>query len=301
MLDWNDLRYVQAIARAGNIADAADALGMHQSTVVRRLNAIEKNLGVRLFDRFSTGYVATAAGEEFCQTAKRIEADILNLDRKINGRDMRPSGVVRVTTNDILLKLLTASFAALRQAYPEIALEVIMSSELFNLAKRDADVAIRMTKQPSELLVGRRVGKVARAVYASKGYLKTHPNLKDLSNHDWIGCDENLANPDVHWLKQAFPDLTFYYRINTCTGMLAAVKEHLGLAVLPCYAADGDPDLVQVHPPIAELEKDLWILTHEDLRYVARVRAFIDFIASALAPQCALLEGQQHVRELVGI
>lgn len=110
-----------------------------------------------------------------------------------------------------------------------------------------------------------------------------------------------IANPDVHWLKQAFPDLTFYYRINTCTGMLAAVKEHLGLAVLPCYAADGDPDLVQVHPPIAGLEKELWILTHEDLRYVARVRAFIDFIASALAPQCALLEGQQHVRELVGI
>lgn len=115
MLDWNDLRYVQVIARAGNIADAADALGMHQSTVFRRLNTIEKNLGVRLFERFSTGYVATPAGEEFCQTAKRIEADILNLDRKINGRDMRPSGVVRVTTNDILLKLLTASFAAQRQ------------------------------------------------------------------------------------------------------------------------------------------------------------------------------------------
>lgn len=301
MLDWNDLRYVQAIARAGNIADAAEALRMHQSTVFRRLNAIEKDLGVRLFERFSTGYVATSAGEEFCQTAERIEADILKLDRKINGQDMRPSGVIRVTTNDILLKLLTPGFAALRQAYPEIELEVMVSAEVFNLAKRDADIAIRMTKQPPELLVGRRVGKIALAVYASKGYLKTHPNLNNLSNHDWIGFDESLVNPDASWLKQAFPNIRFCYRINTCTGLLAAVKEHLGLAILPCYAADREPDLVQVHPPIAELQKDLWILTHEDLRYVARVQAFIDFIASALAPQRALLEGQQRSGELIEI
>lgn len=292
MLDWNDLRYMQAIARAGNIADAAQALGVHQSTVFRRLNAVEKDLGVRLFERFSTGYVPTSAGEEFCQTAERIEADILHLDRKINGQDMRPSGTVRVTTSDILLKLLMPGFAALRQAYPHLVLEVMVSSERLNLAKRDADIAIRMTNHPPELLVGRRLGRVAMAVYASKEYLRTHPNLQNLSSHAWIGLDESLVSPDANWLKQAFPDLTFRYRINTCTGILAAVKEHLGLAVLPCYAAAADPDLVQVQPPIAELEKDLWILTHEDLRYVARVRAFMDFIAAALASQRALLEGQ---------
>ncbi len=158
MLDWNDLRIVQAIARTGNVAGAARELGVHQSTVFRRLNALEKELGVRLFERLPSGYIPTSAGEEFCQTASGVEADIAALSRRISGRDMRPSGTVRVTTADIfLLKLLMPCFAAFQKAYPEIELEAIASMELFNLTKRDADVAIRTSNRPPETLVGRRI------------------------------------------------------------------------------------------------------------------------------------------------
>lgn len=293
-MNWNDLRYVKAIARTGNIADAARELGIHQSTAFRRLNTLEENLGVRLFERLPSGYRMTAAGEDFCQTAERIEADISALNRRISGQDLRPKGTIRVTTTDaLLLKLLAPCFAQFRTAYPEIELEVLISKEVFNLTKRDADVAIRTTKQPPETLVGRRVSSVAMAVYGSQKYLKTHPNLSDLSKHDWVGFDESVIDTaTARWFKQTVPGAKCQYRLNTCIGILAAAKEDLGLSVLPCYLGDSEPSLEQVHLPIAELEKDLWILTHEDLRYVTRISTFIDFVATSLTQNQDLLEGR---------
>lgn len=283
-MDWNDLKYVKTIAHAGSVADAARVLNVHQSTVFRRLNTLEKELGVRLFERLPNGYVMTAAGEDFCQAAERIEADIANLNRRISGQDMRPNGIIRVTTSDALfLKLLSPCFAKFRVVCPEIELEVLISTEVFNLTKRDADIAIRTTKQPPETLVGRRVAAISSAVYGSKQYLKTHPNLSHLGRHDWIGFDEAIIDSaTARWLKQMVPSDRCQYRLNTCAAILAAVKANLGLAVLPCYVGDSESDLVQVLPAIAPLEKDLWILTHENLRNVTRIKTFIDFVASAL-------------------
>ncbi len=300
MLDWNDLRIVQAITRTGSVAGAARQLGVHQSTVFRRLNALEKELGVRLFERLPSGYIPTPAGEEFCQTAEGVEADIAALSRRISGRDMRPSGTVRVTTADIfLLKLLTPCFAAFQKAYPEIELEAIASLELFNLTKRDADVAIRTSNRPPETLVGRRIASMATAIYGSRAYLETHPNLKDLSKHHWVGYDEGFVALDsIRWLERKFPGIRFRYRVNTGMGMLEAVKAGLGLGAVPCFLAESEPDLRIVHPPIPELDKGLWILTHDDLRYVARVRTFIDFVAGAIAPDRQLLEGRKRGCEL---
>lgn len=292
-MDWNDLRYVKAIAQAGNIADAARKLGVHQSTVFRRLNILEEDLGVRLFERLPSGYVMTVAGEDFCQAAERIEADISALNRRVSGQDMRPNGTVRITTTDALfVKLLAPCFADFRTAYPEIELEVLISKDVFNLTKRDADVAIRTTKQPLETLVGRRVARVATAIYGSKGYLKTHPNMSNLGKHHWIGFDESVIDSaTARWFKQ-IPREQCQYRLNTCMGILAAVKEDLGLAMLPCYLGDIEPNLQQIHPQIPELEKDLWILTHEDLRYVKRISTLIDFVASSLTQKKELLEGE---------
>ena len=297
-MDWNDLRYVKAIADTGNVAEAANHLDMHQSTVFRRLNTLEKNLGVRLFERLHSGYIMTTAGEDFCQAAERIEADISALNRRISGQDMRPSGTIRVTMSDgLLVKLLAPCLAQFRHVYPEIELEILISKEMLNLTKRDADIAIRTTKQPLETLVGRKVSQVAIAVYGSKEYLKHHPNLDNLNHHEWIGFDDTvLDTATAKWLQKTVPDVKFQYRFNTCMGILAAVKENVGLALLSCYMGDSDPDLIQVGSPILELEKQLWILTHEDLRYVTRIRTFIDFVASFLNKKSELLEGRKSAR-----
>ena len=292
-MDWNDLKYVKAIADSGNVAKASDYLNPHQSTVFRRLNTLEKDLGVRLFERLPSGYIMTTAGEDFCRAAERIEADILALNRRINGQDMRPSGTIRVTMTDVLLiELLAPCLAKFRLAYPEIELEVLISKDVFNLTKRDADIAIRTTKKPLETLVGRKVSQVAIAVYGSKEYFKTHPNFNNLARHDWVGFEETaLDSATANWFKQ-IPDAKTQYRFNTCGGILSAVRQNMGLALLACYLGDSDRNLVLVGSPILELEKQLWILTHEDLRYVARIRTFIDFVASFLSQKIELLEGQ---------
>ena len=294
-MDWNDLRYVKAIADRGNVTDAASYLNVHQSTVFRRLNTLEKNLGVRLFERLSSGYVMTMAGEDFCEAAKRIEADLTALNRRISGQDLRPSGTVRVTMTDALLtKLLAPCLTEFRSKYPEIELEIIVSRDTLNLTKREADIAIRATQQPLETLVGRKVANVKFAVYGSKEYLRTHPNLSNLNRHDWIGFDDSAIAPiTANWLKQIVPNAKFPYRFNTCLGILAAVKENAGLALLSCYIGDSESDLARVSLPIPELSKDLWILTHEDLRYVTRIRTFIDFVARYLT-ETELLEGDSN-------
>ncbi len=295
MLDGNDLRYVLVIARTKSVAEAASQLGVHQSTVFRRLNDLEKEIGVRLFDRLPTGYAATVAGEDICRVAERMEEDLAALDRRISGQDLRPSGVLRVTTtDDLLFKLLSPCLAVFCTTYPEIELEVLVSNQFFNLTKRDADIAIRSDKNPLETLVGRRVSSIAMAIYGSSGYLAASADLSDLSKHSWIGPDESLSHlASARWLKQSFPKIRIQYRSNTLMGMLEATKQNLGLVTLPCFIADPDPDLYRVSSSLPELGTELWLLTHEDLRNVVRVRVFIDFVASWLKSYTDLLEGRR--------
>ncbi len=294
MLDWNDLRTVLAVSRARGASEAAGALGVHPSTVFRRLNALEASLGARLFDRLPEGYAPTPAGEEICALAERMEADVAALDRRLAGRDLRPSGTVRVTTTDTLVGLLTPHFAAFRRAHPEIALHVVVANRFFDLTRHDADVAIRPTNDPPDNLVGRRLATIATAIYAAADYLAAHPDTDDPGRHDWIVPDESLAHlAAARWLRRTLPRAGNGYRVNTLMAALEAAKAGLGLAALPCYLADGAPSLSCVRPPLAELDSALWILTHQDLRHVARVRAFLDAMADGLAREKRLLAGNR--------
>ena len=293
MLDWNDLRTVLAVSRARGASEAARALGVHPSTVFRRLNALEASLGARLFNHLAEGYAPTPAGEEICALAERMEAEVAVLDRRLAGRDLRPSGTVRVTTTDTLVGLLTPHFAAFRRAHPEIALHVVVASRFFDLTRHDADVALRPTNDPPETLVGRRLATIATAVYAAKTYLAAHPEADDLAAHAWIAPDESLAHlAAARWLRRTFPRAANGYRVNSLMAALAAAKAGLGVAALPCYLAEGEPSLARVLPPLAKLDSGLWLLTHEDLRQVARVRAFLDAMAEGLARSKDLLEGR---------
>ncbi len=157
-ISWDDFRLVKAVADARSLVGAAEHLGLNHSTVFRRLGALEAQLGTKLFERSRTGYAATAAGEEMMTLAASMDQDITDFERKIAGRDVKPAGDLRVTTNDAFIThLLTPPFASFCRAFPDIRLEVIIGNQSLNLSKRDADVAIRATAKPSEALVGRRM------------------------------------------------------------------------------------------------------------------------------------------------
>jgi DNA-binding transcriptional LysR family regulator len=299
LFEWDDLRYVLAVANAKSLAGAARALGVNHTTVLRRVSAFEKRLGLRLFERLATGYVLTAGGEELIATARHIDDTVTALERTLAGQDLRLSGAVRITTTDTLMgSVLPGILAEFREAYPGIQVEVAVSNLMLNLSKRDADVAIRPAKDPPETLVGRRVAKVAFAIYASRAYIAQHgkiaDKISDLRKQQWIAPDDSLAGTSVaQWMRAELPDVDVSLRADSLVAMRQAAQAGLGLAALPCYLGDTSPDLLCVHPPIAAMETALWILTHDDLRHTARIRAFTEFAANAFARRRPLLEGKQ--------
>src|SRR5260370_29187365 len=188
---WEDFRLVKAIADTRSLGGAAAVLGLNHSTVFRRLGVLEEALGTRLFERARTGYAPTAAGEEMIALAHRMGEDIIDFERKVAGRDVKPSGELRVTTNDgALMYLLPPIFASFRRAYPDIRLDVIVGNETLNLSKRDADVAIRATERPQETLVGRRIADLAWAPYGSIAFTGSI----DAAEAPWVGLGERLGS-----------------------------------------------------------------------------------------------------------
>lgn len=290
--NWDDLRIFLAVARAGTLSGAARTLRVNHSTVFRRIGAFEEGLGVRLFERLPNGYVLTAAGEEMREGALRVEEEITGLSRKVTGQDLRLSGTVRVTTIDMLaFGLLPRHLAGFRKAYPGIALELVIGNATLNLSRREADVALRVGNEPPETLVGRRVGKLVFAVYASVEYSELSPE-PDLALHDWIGLDSEHAAL-MRRFSAFLPGVQPVLRANSVAAALAAAQAGLGLAPLPCGLADREPDLVRVAPLPDDFTLDLWLLTHEDLRGTARIRALLDYIADALRSEADLLEGRR--------
>lgn len=292
-LAWDDLRLILAIADAGTLSGAGCRLGMSHATVFRRLNQVEARLGVALFERSRSGYAPTLAGEEVAATARRVEGEVLEVERRVVGRDLRPSGTLRVTTTDTLLVgLLSPIFAAFRNAYADIALEVALSNAVFSLSKREADVAIRPCVTPPEMLVGRKVGVIAQAIYGRRDVVPADGGDLDIHAVEWIGPDEHMAYRLLdRWMTEQGLDARCRYRVDSVFGMLAAACDGAGLAVLPCYLGDGDPRLVRWGDTIPALATDLWLLTHPDLRKTARIRAFLDFIAKMVTDQKARLAG----------
>jgi DNA-binding transcriptional LysR family regulator len=294
-IEWNDLRYVLAVANAGSLAGAARDLGVDHTTVLRRVSAFEKRLGLRLFERLPSGYVLTAGGEELISAARHIDDTVTTLERRLAGQDLRLSGTVRVTTTDTLMgSILPEILADFRTGHPHIRIEVALSNVMFNLGKRDADVAIRPAKDPPETLIGRRIATIAFAIYGSPHYLAQSGKADSLAAHRWVGPDASLAGTSVaRWMRSELSEVEVTLRADSLLGLWQAAQAGLGLAALPCYLGDTSENLVRVHGPIAAMETGLWILTHEDLRHTARIRAFSEFAANALTRRRSLLEGTQ--------
>ena len=293
LLEWNDLHLVLAVCREGTLSGAARTLAVNHSTVFRRISAIEKKLGVRLFERLPTGYVMTEAGEAMLKVGERVENEMLGLSRELIGRDLHLSGILRVAVPDaLLLKILMPHLNIFTQRYPEIQLELVISNNYLNLTRREADIAVRVTQSPPETVIGRRICTMATTIYGSTEYLARQIS-STIENYAWLLPDENLAHlPITKWLENKYPKAKTVLRCNTLLGLYEAAVQGLGVVSLPCFLADPDSRLSRVITPPTELTSELWLLTHPDLRRTARVRALIDFMAEVLEQEKDLIEGR---------
>lgn len=291
-MNWDDLRIYLAITRAGAFAGAARALGVNQSTVSRRVRALERRLGVRLFERGAAGAVPTAAGRDLLEMARNVEAEIDRIGRSVAGRDARLSGPLRVTSVDMMVdRYLAPHFARFAALHPGVALSVVTPLGPVDLGRREAEVAIRVTADPPEALVGRRLCDFAMAVYGAEDFVRALPRDPEPAGFDWIGWESESRNRMV--VASAYPAARVTHRADSLLVLSALVRAGMGASVLPCYWADREPGLRRIYPePVAGSGLGLWVLTHPDMRGAARVRAFTGFITRALLAEKPRFEGR---------
>jgi DNA-binding transcriptional LysR family regulator len=296
-MDWDDYRLVLAIAEGGSLAAAAKRLGVVLSTAFRRLNTLERRLGVRLFERGARGYTASAAGRRVIAAAERMAEAANEAERAVAGLDTQLAGSIRVTTTDsIAHALLVKPLAAFLAAHPALAVEVTIENRVLALARREADVALRTERVAEPDLVGRRLAAIAWTVYGARaGFARRVPlaSPDELARERLVGWDAAAAGVSaLNWLERIAGGKAPVYRANSIVNQLRAAEAGIGIALLPCFLGDLAPALVRLIPPPPELARELWIATHRDLRRTARVRAFMGFVGAALARERALLEGR---------
>lgn len=285
------------LTRAGTLAAAAAQLGIDASTVHRRLAQLERAVGTRLLERRGRGTALTAAGERLVQHASRVEDEVLAVQREVLGRDIELAGTIRVTApDDIGSRLLPAHVAAFRRKHPAITIELVLDNRVLDLVRGEADIAIRPRRPAASTdIVGRRVSGFAGALYASRAYLaiRSAPRRRsDLSRHDLVAGDGSLAQSAYGRILTAVSkEERVAFRSNSMLALWRAAALGLGVAALPCFLGDSDPDLVRLFGPEPELGGELWLLYHGDLRQTARVRAFSDFLFDSIRGDRALLEG----------
>jgi len=286
-LAWDDFRLIDAVAATRNLPAAAARLGLDHSTVFRRLKQVEALLGTPLFERHRAGYTLTPAGEEMAALAARVDNDITTVTRRLAGQVPAPSGEVRLATSDSLLSdLLIPMLVGFRRANPAIRLDVVTGNAALNLSRRDADVAVRATDAPPETLVGRRVARIAWALYGPAGQERADAP-------DWVCLGDNLSGLRVVREAQAMvPVERLAGRFDTVLGLAQAVAAGLGIGHLPCFLGDAWPGLERLAAPEDAYASDLWLLTHPDLRNTPRIRAVLDALAEAIAEKRPLIEGR---------
>lgn len=288
-MNWDDMKMFLAVARTGSVSGAGRVLGVQHSTVSRRLRTMESKLGVRLVERVRGGFELTPAGEDLSEACKRVEKEVLGVEYTLMGQDSHLTGPLRVTVvNHIARSLLMPIFARFSQNYPGIELEIQSSNRYISLPQREADVALRVVKDPAETLIGKKLVSFASAVYGHKDYLAGL--AKSGLPPSWIGtecCQFHRA-----WTQKACPDGHHPVTIDDTDLAYAAISEGIGLTFLPCFLGDTDPALQRYEPIKAEHNLDLWMLFHSELKNTARVRVFRSFVQEEIEKQRPLLEGQ---------
>lgn len=291
-MNWDDLRYVLALARAGSLARAAKALQVDHTTVGRRVEAAETALGVRLFTRTTTGLVPTADADRLLEPMRQVEESVHALERAADARVDRLEGKVRVTSPETFgISYLAPRLAAFGIEHPGLVVELVPAGEVLDLGRREAELAVRPFRSKHESLVVKRAGSVAYALYASRVYLARHPvrSREALADHPIAGSPAD-GEVEATWLRRLSPRARPRFLSTSTLTLLAAARASAGLAVLPRYLGDADPTLRRIPMPDEPVEP-LWLTVHRDLREAPRVRALLDFLAATIAADAPLLAG----------
>jgi DNA-binding transcriptional LysR family regulator len=284
-MSWDDLQHFLAVCRESTIGGAARSLGVNHSTVLRRLASLESTLGQRLFDRLPSGYALTEHGSALAAHLAGVAEQIETAERRLAGGDLAIRGVIRLTSTDTIVhSLLMPYIGEFRERHPAVEIQIVVNNSFLSLTQREADVAVRGSNRPPENLIGRRVGTIETALYASRGYVRTLGKQRGYGDYRWIAPDESLAHLEsAKWIRQHVKREQIVMRVDNLVGLVDAVDAGIGVGLLLCPLADRRKNLVRLEEPLRVMDTAIWVLTHPDLKQVARIRALTDFLFDRLS------------------
>ncbi|MEL6433827.1 MAG: LysR family transcriptional regulator [Pseudomonadota bacterium] len=287
-MDWEDIKTLRAVVEHKTVRAAGTALGIHHTTVGRRIEALEHGLGTNLFNRTPDGLLLTLAGEQLFNVADSFGNALVEVERGIAGLDDELAGPLTVTMPEPLLnELFMPELPGFVRAHPSVELRFDTSLSIRDVARREADFAVRLDNNPPDTLVGKRTYAYTEAVYATPSYLKANSKC-----YRWLGWGAATQGAP-EWVRSSeFPANPVWGVFPTIPSQQAAAREGLGMAVLPCLFGDADEKLMRVgnRPPVKS--RDIWLLTHNDLRRTARVQAFMQFAEGVLRKKKDRLVGR---------
>jgi DNA-binding transcriptional LysR family regulator len=304
MFEWSDLRHFLAVAKSGSTLSAARILGCNQTTVARRIAALEEALGEKLFDKTAGGYRLTELGAAMVQSAERVETEVEGFGRMVAQRSRKLLGMIRVTTNDVLADcLLTPWLREFTQRFPVVQVETIITDRQMDLSRGEADIALRaatMSAGPmGDGVVVRRLATGKWGVYASRDYTEEHglpANAEELAQHPIIAGSGELSRFDPAFMKVIrAKGGVIRQASSSILNIAGAIKSGLGCGPLPCVLGELDPDLVLCFT-FDEADYALLLMTREEMRNLPHVRAFNDFIASRTSALRHMIEGRSENR-----
>ncbi|WP_170303121.1 LysR family transcriptional regulator [Reyranella soli] len=291
MFDWNDLRHFLALARCGSMGAAALSIGVDQSTVQRRIAALEKSIGRPLVERRSGGYGLTAQGELLLADAEQVETAVDALQRRIRALDGSGQGHVRVASLvTVGQRIIRSGFIErFQNLYPGITVEMLMGQRVADLARGEADVAIRGGGDGgSDALIGLKLVDLPWGIYASRDFVERHGKPHSVVDLDRFGiielADELERVPAARWMQAHARGAPIAARCGNVPSAVLAVKAGAGLAALPTVHAAREDDLICVLGPLPELAYPMYLFVHKDLRRAARISAFFEFCQRELKP-----------------
>ncbi len=294
-LNWNDLKYFLALSREGSVSGAGRLLGVKHTTVARRIQALEDHLGTRLFDRSRSGYSMTQSAENLLHQVQFLEDRIHGISREASGQDGALSGPLKLTiAQELANRLIIPELSGFCLAYPKIDLQLLMTKGLVDLSTMEADIAIRMTPNPPEDLVGKELMKLNHGIYGSRFTLidlLLHQQQESSSPVNVILFEDEREPPA--WVTDNFKQFNIALRVDDVGSMAIAAKAGIGLAKLPRFIGRTEPELQVLDINTGPTKWGIWLLYHGDLRATARVRACKEFLEKTLENKRSLIQGDK--------
>jgi len=302
MFDWNDLKAFLAVARGGSTLAASKALGVNQTTVARRVESLEHDLGFKLFERGQTGSRLTEGGQMMIPEAENVERAAIRFANQAAGQLRGVSGALRLTTNELVANtMVIPALVEFRKLHPDVQIDLVITDRTLDLENGEADLAIRTAVElATSDLVARKIAEHPMALYCSRDYASRRgvpSSMEALQDHDLIDvAPETGEIPAATWMMRYAGGKPPITRSNSMGSLLHAVKAGLGIGAVPCTIADPDRDLVRCSDDIPEGRASSWIVTRRELKDTPRVRAFIDFLAPFLQDFMKKVEERGRIR-----